>query len=123
MLRRLEIVSPHSSAVVGSSQLSSSARPSAFNGTRNKGGRPLKVLAVIDERKQRNVLEATNWVVAKYAEAKKVAMKQNRCVRQGERETLVATAKTMFQLEGCDFDVGKALIYGRIKNGRLREWV
>eukprot|EP00985_Skeletonema_marinoi_P025460 scaffold18760_cov166-Skeletonema_marinoi.AAC.1 len=72
--------------------------------------------------------EAVNWVVAQYAEEKRIKEDENKHskkrvrVANGFRDTLVKQAKEQFQIDDEDYDVPLRTIESRIKADRLEVW-
>mmetsp|Transcript_33611 Transcript_33611/g.68233 ORF Transcript_33611/g.68233 Transcript_33611/m.68233 type:complete len:887 (-) Transcript_33611:1079-3739(-) len=102
--------------------------PTSGNSTRNKGGRPKNSTIANQLAKDRARKEAVNWVVAQYAEEKRIKEDENKHskkrvrVANGFRDTLVKQAKEQFQIDDEDFDVPLRTIESRIKADRLEVW-
>eukprot|EP00984_Skeletonema_dohrnii_P012185 scaffold4921_cov144-Skeletonema_dohrnii-CCMP3373.AAC.1 len=84
--------------------------PTSGNSTRNKGGRPKNSTIANQLAKDRARKEAVNWVVAQYAEEKRIKEDENKSskkrvrVANGFRDTLVKQAKERFEIDDEDFD-------------------
>jgi len=102
--------------------------PTSGNSTRNKGGRPKNSTIANQLAKDRARKEAVNWVVAQYAEEKRIKEDENKHskkrvrVANGFRDTLVKQAKEQFQIDDEDYDVPLRTIESRIKADRLEVW-
>ena len=110
--------------IVAIRQASSSSQPSSSSEVpvatgRKKAGRPRGSTNAKKEAQKRAKIDATNWVVCQYTEAKTAAKNEGTKCKTGLRQELVEKAKEKFDVEDDTFDVKHSMIDNRATRGRL----